>query len=323
MADRPSDAMIARRIAILAAATALAAPCLGQDNVAEVPPRPPDAPPPAKPEPLKFSIATGFQYLFETNIDGGGEIALTRVPLEIGADWTISKQLTISAGMRYELDLYDFKGVSSLGADPWDDVHNLVLDARVVWALDQRTRIFGGPVVAWNRESGADWGSAVTAGGLIGANYAFSRRLVVGAGVGFITLLEDDPFVYPLIILNWQITEKTYLTSRAGPAGVAATGLELAHRIDEHWEVGVGGRFEFRRFRLDSSGVAPDGVGEETNFPAWIRLSYRFAETFKLDFYAGMAFFGRLGTDDHQGNTIARTNYDPAPTVAVIGSLNF
>jgi hypothetical protein len=324
MADRPSNAMSARRIGILAAVAALTAPGFGQDDVAEVlPTPPPEAPPPATVEPLTFSVASGFQYLFETNIDGGGEVSLARVPLQIGADWKISRRLSVSAGLRYELDLYDFSGTSPLGADPWNDVNHLYLDARIVWALDQRTRIFGGPVIAWNRESGADWGSAVSGGGLIGATYAFSKQLVVGAGMGVITEIEDNPFVYPIIILNWQFTEKTYLTSRAGPAGVAAAGVELVHRLGEGWEVGIGARYEYRRFRLDDTGVAPAGVGEETNFPAWIRLSYRFAECFNLDFYAGMAFFGRLGTDDDQGNVLARTSYDPAPTVAVIGSLSF
>lgn len=331
MADRPSDAMDPSRLTILATVAALArlaAPCAGQDLVEEAtaPEAAPSAEPPAAakpPEPLTFSIASGFQYLFETNIDGGGEISLTRVPLDIHADWTLSRQFTLSTGLRFELDLYDFKGVSPLGADPWSDVYNLTLDVQAMWALDQRTRIFGGPVVGWYRESGADWGSSVVAGGLLGMTYAVSPKLIVGAGMGVVTRIEDDLLIYPIIVLNWRLTERTYLTSRAGPAGIAATGLELVHVFEGGWEIGVGARYEFRRFRLDDTGVVPNGVGEETDFPAWIRLTYRPDESFKLDLYCGLSLFGRLGTDDDQGNEVARVTYDPAPIVALIGRLDF
>jgi hypothetical protein len=292
--------------------------------VVEVPP-PPVEPPPAAPPPekLTFSVATGFQYIFETNIDGGGELSLARVPLEITADLEISDQLDLTTNLRYELDLYDFKGPSALGASPWNDIHNLSINLRLVWALNQKVLLWGGPAVLWSRESGAGWGDSGMAGGFMGATYIVSRKLIFGGGLGVVTQLEDDILVYPIIILNWRITDHTYLTSRAGPVGIAATGVELVHDLGEGWEVGVGARYEFRRFRLDDTGVAPNGVGEETNFPAWVRLSYRFDESFKLDLYMGLAMFGRLGLDDSAGTTVASTKYDPAPTVALIGSLQF
>jgi hypothetical protein len=290
----------------------------GQDEPGQAPPAP--APPPEK---LTLSLATGFQYIFETDIDGGGEIAITRVPLVIGAEAKISDELDLQANLRYELGLYDFKGISSLGANPWDDIHTLSVDARVVWALNQKTRLWGGPVVLWSRETGADWSDSMVGGAFFGATYIFNRKLIVGGGLGIVSQIEDDILVYPIIVLNWRIGDKTTLSSRAGPAGIAATGAELVRDLGEGWEVGVGARYEFRRFRLDNTGIAPNGVGEETNFPAWVRLSYRFNENFNVDLFCGLALSGRLDLDDTGGNPLARADYDAAPTVALIGTLRF
>ena len=108
-----------------------------------------------------------------------------------------------------------------------------------------------------------------------------------------------------------------------GPGGAAITGAELIWDLGRGWEVGLGGRYEYRRFRLDDDGIAPDGVGQETGVPIWGRLSYRFNPNLSLDFYGGYTFLHELELTDDQGHTLAEEDVDPAPLVAVFVQVRF
>ena len=55
--------------------------------------------------------------------------------------------------------------------------------------------------------------------------------------------------------------------------GAAAAG-EVAYRVAETVEVGLGLLYNQRRFRLDDSGPALDGVGEDNNLPLRLRLGW-------------------------------------------------
>jgi hypothetical protein len=97
----------------------------------------------------------------------------------------------------------------------------------------------------------------------------------VGGGIGVLTQLEDDPLVFPVIIINWNFSEDWRVTSRLfGPAG--RQGAEVVWNFHKDWEAAFGAAYKDSRFRLDDSGVAPNGVGEETSIPVWLRLGYSF-----------------------------------------------
>jgi hypothetical protein len=48
----------------------------------------------------------------------------------------------------------------------------------------------------------------------------------------------------------------------------------VAYRVAEPLEIGLGALFNQRRFRLDDSGPARDGVGEDTTMPLRARLRF-------------------------------------------------
>lgn len=98
----------------------------GQDEAAQGPP----------PDPLALTIDFAYRHLFETDIDGGGEVDIARVPLVIDAEPPIADDLELVTTLRYELNLYDFSGVSDLGPEPWDDIHTPTLTTRLRRALN-------------------------------------------------------------------------------------------------------------------------------------------------------------------------------------------
>lgn len=282
--------------------------------------------PPLPPEPdtsVKFSIAAGYQFVLNTGVGSTGDVSISRTGIEVGAEIPIDAAWKVIANLRYEFDHYSFSPVTSLGASPWGDTSLLTLDARVQWNATQQWIFFAGGVVQSSRETSASWSGSWTGGGTFGATYLFNRQLAVGLGFGVISQLGDPVLAYPLIILNWQINEDMRLTSVAGPAGIAATGLEFIYTIGAGWEVGVGGRYEFRRFLLDGTGVAPGGTGEETTFPFWARLGYRASQNFSVDLFVGMLIGGNFSIDNAAGVQVAESSYSPTPTAALVLHVSF
>jgi hypothetical protein len=105
--------------------------------------------------------------------------------------------------------------------------------------------------------------------------YRPSETFFVSVGVAVISQIEDGAEVTPAVALSWQPHERWALRVGAVPAsGGTATGAELAYRVSEPVELGLGVLYNERRFRLGDS----DGVGREEQCPcacAWAGTSPR------------------------------------------------
>jgi len=279
--------------------------------------------PPLDPADLTFSIAAGYQFLYRTDLDAGGSFTVDRIGLELKAKTKLSRDWRVEGNLRYLFNDYDFNAAAGLGGDPWSDIHTIQMDARFEWWVTNDLVVIFGPFLMWSRESGASWDDAVTGGAFAGVMYVSSSTLAWGAGIGISSQLEDSMLVYPLLFLDWRFNTNMKLTSVAGPVGLAFTGLEWVWEFADHFEYGVGGRYEFRRFRLDDSGFAPGGVGEDTSIPFWTRLSYRFNDNYAVDLYAGFVAGGKFTVDDFNGRQLGSDNSDLVPTLAIAFRLKF
>ncbi len=279
-------------------------------------PAPPD-------DEIKFSLSVRVEQLLTTDVDGGGELEVSRIPFRLETENDLRDDLTLKLTLGYELNLYDFSGASDLGVDPWDDVHILELTGRLQWAASDDWFIFGGPIVQFARETDAAWDDAVMGGAVIGATRVFSKTLILGGGVGVLSQIQDSALVFPVLVIDWQINDNLRLVSQGRVGSSGGLGLELVYDLGSGWEVAGGFQYEQRRFRLDSSRAdAPEGVGEETTLPLWARLSYEINENVGLDLYAGVAS-GELDLDDNGGNAVARADYDPGGFIGFAARASF
>jgi len=313
-----------RNSALPVAAVALltvVCPCPAQDPAA--PGNRPAIEPPMDDTDLTFSVAAGYQFLYRTDLDAGGSYTVDRVGLEFKAKTKLGQDWRVEGNLRYLFNDYDFNAAPSLGGDPWSDIHTLQMDVRFEWWVTNDLVVIFGPFLMWSRESGASWDDAVTGGAFAGVMYISSSTLAWGAGIGISSQLEDSVLVYPLMFLDWKFNTNMKLTSVAGPVGLAFTGIEWVWEFADHFEYGVGARYEFRRFRLDDSGFAPGGVGEDTSIPFWTRLSYRFNDNYTVDLYAGFVAGGRFKVDDANGNRLGSDDSKLAPTLAIAFRLKF
>ncbi len=299
---------------VAVAILAVVSPCPAQDPAAQ---------PPMDDTDHTFSISAGYQFLFRTDLDISGSYSVDRVGLELGVKKKINQDWGVEGNLRYLFNDYDFNAAVGLGGDPWSDIHTLQMDVRLEWWATNELVVIFGPFLMWSRESGASWDDALTGGAFAGVMYISSKELAWGAGVGISSQLEDSVLVYPLLFLDWKFSRNMKLTSVAGPVGLAFTGIEWVWEFADHFEFGVGARYEFRRFRLDDSGFAPGGVGEDTSIPFWGRMSYRFNDNFAVDLYAGVVAGGAFKVDDFNGRRLADDDSELAPTLAIAFRVDF
>ena len=271
---------------------------------------------------LSFTVYSGGEYSFKSDIDGGGDLNVFRLQFGVTGRAGLTRDLDLAVHIGYDLDLYDFSGTSALGVDPWEDVHTFNVGALLSMQMSNDWTLFGGPVFQIAREDSADLDDSFIGGGVFGATYEVNSSLTVGGGVGVVTQIEDDARVFPVIVLDWEISDDLRLTSKtAGASG--RSGLELVYDFANDWEAAIGGSYEFRRFRLDDDGVAPDGVGEQKSLPIRARLSYRMGDHVVLDLYAGVVTESELELESATGVGIGADDVDPTGLLGFTVRLSF
>ena len=104
-------------------------------------------------------------------------------------------------------------------------------------------------------------------GGFVGVSWRINDRLTIGPGIGVISEIEDSPTVFPVLLIDWKITESLVLATGSGVGATLGPGLVLRYMATDKWSFYLGGRYEKLRFRLNADGPSPTGVGEDKSFP--------------------------------------------------------
>jgi long-subunit fatty acid transport protein len=261
---------------------------------------------------------------FESDFDHGGSFSVQRYAFNFDTSTPVTNSLRAGISLGYEFEKYDFFGTTAFaGADPWSDIHRFSAGLPVSYRMTDSWSIFVSPQVEWYGESGVDnWDDAFGYGAVFAVSYRVNPAFTLGAGAGVFRRTEETKG-FPYIAVDWKITEglrlsNPFLTSPSGPAG-----LELSYRISDRWEIAAGGAYRSYRFRLDDSGVAPNGVGEQESTVGYARLTYRMGRDLKLDLYGGAAFNGKMRINDRNGNELGSDDFETAPMAALSLTLNF
>lgn len=266
--------------------------------------------------------ATPF-YQFKSDLDGGGNLSVSRIFLDAGSRKKINERLSLGLSLSYDFEDYDFSGSTDLlSSNPWDKIHRPGVGGLIAYETKNGWKASVGPKIEFTRESGASWRDSLTYGAVLSASRQLHPMLELGIGVGAFKRVEKDS-LFPFLKVNWQITERVRLANplRAGPAGPA--GLALSYTPNQQWEFALGSAFRRFRFRLDDSGPAPDGVGEARLLPVFIRATRKFGSRFRLDAYAGAAFRGQVKLEDEDGNQLRADNLGTAPLLGLTVSGRF
>jgi hypothetical protein len=265
-----------------------------------------------------YSFSFSPIYQFESDFGKGGSFSVQRYGFNFDTSTPVANSLRAGISLGYEFDKYHFSGTTAFaGADPWNDIHRVSAGLPVSYRMTDSWSLFISPQVESYGQSGvANWKDALGYGAIFAVSYRVSPGLTLGAGAGVFDRMGETK-VFPYIAIDWKITEELRLNNpfRTSPSGPA--GLELSYRISDRWEIAAGGAYRSLRFRLDDSGVAPNGIGEVESTVGYARLTYRMGRDFKLDLYGGAAFNGKMRIAGSNGAELGSDDFKTAPLMAL------
>ncbi len=279
---------------------------------------------PAQTTIAEFDAKLDFFYTnqFNSNIDNGGEIGISRGGLELRLGKKVTDQDSMKFKFKAMRDDYDFGGVAGLGLqNPWSSIDTV--DFALSWfhAVDQDKTLFAAGLVRSSYEH--DFSDGLVGGGSAGFIQRYSPTLTLGLGVGIIGQIHDDPYVFPVLVLDWEISENLRVTSDLVTRFGSQTGVELVWTPNSEWSVGVGISYDYSRFRLNDSGIAPNGAGEATSWPLSFRATRHVSPDFDITFYGGVVYNGELRLFDQARNQLSIDNYDEAGVIGIMGQIRF
>jgi hypothetical protein len=268
--------------------------------------------------PFVFAIEGLAAGQGETDMDSGGSFSATRLYARAGGlHFFDGGSVGLFAGSG-QVD-YDFSDTVA----PWGDIRDQSVDLTLAWETE-RADYFIAPGVNYNFEDGAGRDDAMTYGVFAGFGWKFSDSLTLGPAFGIYSELESsDLNIFPAILVDWEITDRIRLSTGPSLGASQGPGLSLDYGVTDNLRLGVAGRYESVRFRLDGDGPAPDGIGEDTSFPLVVTLDYEPFPGSRLAAFAGAEFGGELTLEDSSGRTIETREYDPAPIVGFAFRVGF
>ena len=269
-----------------------------------------------------FSVSASYIHQFDTDIGRSGEFRLNRALVRADLKKKVSETVTLGIGANYDYGDYSFTGtLNDQIADPWNEVHALNLSMSALFDLDRNWKLFVSPSAGVAAEAGADWGDSMVYGGIVWTSYRFSPSLTLGLGAGVFSKPEEVS-AFPLIIVDWKITDRLRIANplQAGPTGPA--GLELSYTFND-FTIASGGSYRSARFRLDDHGPVSNGVGEDRSFPLWVRFSAKVGKAGTLGLYSGALVGGKMTIENSRGDKISDESYDASPFLAATISFKF
>ncbi|MEE4295580.1 MAG: hypothetical protein V2J20_03055 [Wenzhouxiangella sp.] len=266
--------------------------------------------------PWLTSIEGGAIHQFDADLDDGGSYSASRASIEAGIAYATGPRNSFGISLGYSRDDYRFDGSNGLaGADPWGTVNEYRISTPIRFGVGERVNVFALPSIRWSAESGGDWSEAMNAGLIAGANYRVSDRLTIGPGFGVFDEIEDGVNAFPILLIDWQITDTLALETGGGLGATRGPGLQLTSSAVSDWTLGLGARYETYRFRLDEDGAFANGVGEEKGVLTYFSATYRPSPAISLSALAGMEVGGKLRLENALGERIASDDADAAPFI--------
>jgi len=245
--------------------------------------------------------------------DSSGGFARDAWFARAGVDYAWSQQDSVGLSVGGGAYIYDFNAESGFGGgEPWHKVN----DARVTlsgrFGIGKTGQLFIVPSVRFNGESGASASDSRTFGVFAAAAWRIRDNLTIGPGFGVFSRLENNARFFPILAIDWDISERWNFSTGRGLASSQGPGLTLSYKLNDDWSFGLTGRFENVEFRLDDKGPAPGGIGRDHSLPLVFSARLSPNDRLNLNVFTGLAFNGELKLKNSAGDTVEETEYDPA-----------
>jgi hypothetical protein len=249
----------------------------------------------------------------DADLDLGGDVTVSGVILRAGTSRDLGGGTRAGLSLNYDYFDYSFSNpVAFGGVSPWHIVQRYGFSTPVSFAVQDGWNIGVTPSFDWFRENGANTSDSLVWGATATAVKRFDGGNMLGFGFAAFSRLEENSFM-PFPIVDWRFNDKWRLINplAAGPTGPA--GLELDYNFDSGWTAGVGLAYRTSRYRLSQIGPTPNGIGQISGLPVFLRGSRNLGPTMTLNLYLGAVANGELEIQDSAGNSLRTEEFDLAP----------
>lgn len=278
-------------------------------------------------------LETDFQTEFKTKTDGGDRFESWRLGIAGDFGGPINESILIGIRAGYRYTSYDFHldnapgvpsvyGSNELPRDPWGSVNTIDIAPSTTILVGSRFSVVAAVPIRWSGETGARR-NGFAAGISAIVRWQVTDELRIGAGVGVTSQLEDDAETFPIVSLDWQISDSIELLTEG--SWIQGGNAMLIWGPNQAIRVTFSAGYERNRFRLDDNGFQEDrnGIGEVTAVPLEVGLRFRLYEGAFFDFRFGLAVAGRFRVENDNGRKLYDEDYDPAPRIGLALTLPF
>lgn len=253
-----------------------------------------------------------------SDLDNNGQFSVDRGIVKFETARRFGQRWFTGISVGYEEDKYSFS--NSTVSPLWDDIRTLQFGVSMRYLASDKWTLFGLPILRYTTEKGVDLDKGREIGLLAGASYRFSDKLTLGPGLGVFSGIGGEEDVFPILLVNWKMTDTLSLETGRGTAASRGPGLALKWRPASQWEFGVAARYEKTRFRLDG---IEENIGEDKSVPVVLTANWKYKRKFSLTALAGVETSGALSLEDSDGNRLSKTSYDTAPLAGVVATFKF
>ncbi len=275
--------------------------------------------------PWVWGIDGGAVHQSDTDLSGtNGSFGVDRYFIQPSVAYMRDRRNTVSLTIGFGDSDYEFSpGTTIGGQQTWGRIHDYRIAVPIRFSPSERTDAIIIPSVRTNVESGASLNDGRTEGLLAGIGWRVSDTLFIGPGFGWFSELGGGSDAFPIVVIDWAITEKLSLATGRGLAASQGPGLTLEYELNNKWKLGLTGRYEKIRFALDNDPASSVRYGEDRSLPLVLSAQYTLWPMTTVGAFVGGEFEGKLSVEDIDGRTIASSEYDTPGLIGLVFSSRF
>ena len=280
---------------------------------------------PSQAGPWFFNVDLGGVHQSEADLkDNTGGFSKDRWFVGAGVDYAFSRRNSIGISVGGGQTNYDFNDKTDFGGgEPWNKIDDTRVTLNGRFGFGETGSIFIIPTLRFNGEKDASSSDSSTWGLFAAATWKVKENLTIGPGIGMFSRLESGTRVFPILAIDWNITDRWNLSTGRGLASSVGPGLNLSYKLNDDWSFGVAARYESKEFRLDDDGPVADGIGRDKSMPLVFTAMLSPNKKLNLSAFLGVAFAGELRVRDAMNVTVDESDYDAALLVGATFEYRF
>ena len=246
--------------------------------------------------------------------DSEGSFSVNRWFASMGLDYAWNSRNSIGISFGGGGSKYDFDDLTGIGdGNPWEEIEDTRISITGRFGFGDTGSIILIPTARYNGEKDSNSSDGRTYGLYAAAAWRISEDLTIGPGIGIFSRLESGSRIFPILVIDWDISDRWNLSTGRGLAASQGPGLTLSYSLSQSWSLGIVARYENIEFRLDENGPTPGGVGRDQSIPMVATVNWNPNPVVKLSVFAGIEFNGKLKLKNALDELVDESSYDPAP----------